>query len=204
MVAEVRPQYPSQWAAITAVAGMLGIGAAETLRTWIRRAEVDTGVRPGDLADGRGEQGDCARRSPGCPATEIYDFTRCDGRPSLPSHPGARKVRRGKGRESERLTLRLDGTNPRFPQKPSATMPTYRLTGTTEAIGIDHDELDQSPPPPAGPARAITPIFANHVRLYYGAALLTCNCGSTPASVHPPTAPTSDCSPSLGLQAAPI
>ena len=36
-----------QWAAITAVAGMLGIGAAETLRTWIRRAEVDTGVRPG-------------------------------------------------------------------------------------------------------------------------------------------------------------
>ena len=24
MVAEVRPQYPSQWAAITAVAGMLG------------------------------------------------------------------------------------------------------------------------------------------------------------------------------------
>ena len=47
MVAEVRPQYPSQWAAITAVAGMLGIGAAETLRTWIRLAEVDTGVRPG-------------------------------------------------------------------------------------------------------------------------------------------------------------
>ena len=33
MVAEVRPQYPSQWAAITAVAGMLGIGAPETLRT---------------------------------------------------------------------------------------------------------------------------------------------------------------------------
>ena len=28
MVAEVRPQYPSQWAAITAVAGMLGIGTA--------------------------------------------------------------------------------------------------------------------------------------------------------------------------------
>jgi len=25
----------------------LGIGAAETLRTWIRRSEVDTGVRPG-------------------------------------------------------------------------------------------------------------------------------------------------------------
>jgi transposase len=36
MVAEVRPQYPSQWAAITTVAGMLGIGTPETLRTWIR------------------------------------------------------------------------------------------------------------------------------------------------------------------------
>ncbi len=32
MVAEVRPQYPSQWSAITAVAGMLGIGTPETLR----------------------------------------------------------------------------------------------------------------------------------------------------------------------------
>ena len=30
MVAEVRPQYSSQWAAITAVAGMLGIGTPET------------------------------------------------------------------------------------------------------------------------------------------------------------------------------
>ncbi|MCZ3389024.1 MAG: IS3 family transposase [Actinomycetia bacterium] len=47
MVAEVRPQYSSQWAAITAVAGMLGIGTPETLRTWIRRSEVDAGQRPG-------------------------------------------------------------------------------------------------------------------------------------------------------------
>ncbi|MDT5371355.1 MAG: hypothetical protein QOC62_5786, partial [Mycobacterium sp.] len=54
------------------------------------------------------------------------------------------------------LTLGLDGTNPRFPRKPSATMLTYRLTGTTEAIGIDHDELDKSPAPPAEPARATT------------------------------------------------
>jgi transposase len=50
MVAEVRPQYPSQWAAITAVAGSLGIGTPETLRTWIRRSEVDAGQRPTDAA----------------------------------------------------------------------------------------------------------------------------------------------------------
>ena len=47
MVVEVTPGYPSQWAAITAVAGMLGIGTPETLRTWIRRSEVDSGARPG-------------------------------------------------------------------------------------------------------------------------------------------------------------
>lgn len=47
MVAEVRPEYESQWAAITAVAGMLSIGTPETLRTWIRRDEVDAGKRPG-------------------------------------------------------------------------------------------------------------------------------------------------------------
>lgn len=47
MVAEVRPDYPSQWAAICEVAGKLGIGTPETLRTWIRRAEVDAGSRPG-------------------------------------------------------------------------------------------------------------------------------------------------------------
>ena len=47
MVAEVRPDYPSQWAAITAVASKLGIGTPATLRTWIRRREIDGGSRPG-------------------------------------------------------------------------------------------------------------------------------------------------------------
>jgi transposase len=47
MVAEVRPDYDSQWAAICAVAGKLGIGSAETLRTWVRRDDVDGGRRPG-------------------------------------------------------------------------------------------------------------------------------------------------------------
>jgi transposase len=47
MVAEVTPDYPSQWAAITAVAQKLGVGTAETLRKWVRRAEIDDGRRPG-------------------------------------------------------------------------------------------------------------------------------------------------------------
>jgi transposase len=47
MVAEVRPDYPSDWPAICAVAQKLGIGSAETLRKWYRQAEVDAGTRPG-------------------------------------------------------------------------------------------------------------------------------------------------------------
>jgi transposase len=47
MVSEVRGDYPSQWAAIGAVASKLGIGSTETLRKWVRRAEVDAGQRPG-------------------------------------------------------------------------------------------------------------------------------------------------------------
>lgn len=47
LVAEVRPDYPSDWPAIKAVAGKLGIGSAETLRKWVRQAEVDGGTRPG-------------------------------------------------------------------------------------------------------------------------------------------------------------
>ena len=47
MVAEVRPDYPSDWPAIVAVAEKLGIGTAETLRKWVRQAEVDAGQRPG-------------------------------------------------------------------------------------------------------------------------------------------------------------
>ena len=47
MVAEVRPDYPSDWPAIVAVASRLGIGSAETLRKWYRQAEVDGGQRRG-------------------------------------------------------------------------------------------------------------------------------------------------------------
>jgi transposase len=47
MVAEVRPEYPSDWPAIVAVAQRLGIGSAETLRKWYRQAEINAGQRPG-------------------------------------------------------------------------------------------------------------------------------------------------------------
>ncbi len=46
MVAEVRPNYESEYAAIAAVAQKLGIGTAETLRKWVRQAQVDDGRQP--------------------------------------------------------------------------------------------------------------------------------------------------------------
>jgi transposase len=46
LVREHAGDYESQWAAITAVAGRLGM-SAETLRKWIRQAEVDAGTAPG-------------------------------------------------------------------------------------------------------------------------------------------------------------
>jgi transposase len=45
MVFEVTPNYDSQWAAINAVAQKLGVGTAETVRKWVRQAEVDAGQR---------------------------------------------------------------------------------------------------------------------------------------------------------------
>ena len=47
MVAEVRGEYPSDWAAAQSVAGKLGIGTPQTLINWVRKAQVDAGQRRG-------------------------------------------------------------------------------------------------------------------------------------------------------------
>lgn len=47
MVAEVRPDHATEWAAMKAVASKLGIGSTETLRKWVRQDQVDVGTRPG-------------------------------------------------------------------------------------------------------------------------------------------------------------
>ena len=46
MVFEHQDEHSSQWAAITSVATKLGM-TPETLRKWVRRAEIDEGQRPG-------------------------------------------------------------------------------------------------------------------------------------------------------------
>jgi transposase len=46
MVFEHAKEYDSQWAAIRSIAAKIGC-SGEALRHWVRRAEVDTGQRPG-------------------------------------------------------------------------------------------------------------------------------------------------------------
>ena len=51
MVAEIAGDHESQWAAMSEVARLLGIGTAETVRKWVRQGEVDAGQRPGTTTD---------------------------------------------------------------------------------------------------------------------------------------------------------
>jgi transposase len=46
LVMEHRSEYPTEWSAITSIAEKFGVGS-ETLRKWVRRAEIDDGMRPG-------------------------------------------------------------------------------------------------------------------------------------------------------------
>jgi|SRR5439155_7129701 len=50
MVFEHREEYDSQWAAIISIGEKFGI-SYETVRTWVRRAEIDGGSRPGTTTD---------------------------------------------------------------------------------------------------------------------------------------------------------
>ena len=50
LVQEHRADYDTQWEAITSIASKIGC-ASETLRQWVRRAERDTGQRPGQTTD---------------------------------------------------------------------------------------------------------------------------------------------------------
>jgi transposase len=55
MVIESKADYGSEFEAITSICRKLGIATPETLRRWVRQAEIDGGQRPGksseDLAE---------------------------------------------------------------------------------------------------------------------------------------------------------
>ena len=51
LVLETEDQYPTRTAAIRSIAAKLGIGSIESLRNWVRQAEVDAGARPGTTSE---------------------------------------------------------------------------------------------------------------------------------------------------------
>jgi transposase len=60
MVFEHGGEYASEWAAIGSIASKIGC-SAETLRNWVRRAQVDTGSREGVTSEERARVKDLER-----------------------------------------------------------------------------------------------------------------------------------------------
>ena len=86
MAIEKRQDYPSEWATFSAVAKLFGM-SPETLRTWVRRDQVDSGTRPGLTSDERArlkslerEEKDLRRANEILKDASIFFATELDGR----------------------------------------------------------------------------------------------------------------------------
>ena len=88
LVREHAGDYPSEYAAITAVARRLGM-TAETLRKWIRQAEIDEGQAPGVSSEAAREIRELQPQEPRAGANcrdpqGGHEFLRAGARPAAP------------------------------------------------------------------------------------------------------------------------
>jgi len=86
MVSDHLDEYPSEWAAMSSVASKFGM-SPETLRSWVRKAQVDGGQRPGLSTDERKrmkelerENRDLKRANEILKDASIFFATELDGR----------------------------------------------------------------------------------------------------------------------------
>jgi len=86
MVFEHRGEYDSEWAAITSISSKFGM-TPETLRKWVRRSEIDGGVRTGittaeqaRLKDLEREVRELRRANEILKAASVFFATELDGR----------------------------------------------------------------------------------------------------------------------------
>ena len=87
MVLELRREDPGDHSVIRRVARQLGVGD-ESLRSWVKRAEIDVGVRAGmttaeraELTELRKEVRDLRRANEILKAASVFFATELDGRP---------------------------------------------------------------------------------------------------------------------------
>src|SRR5882757_3585424 len=78
MVAEISDQHESEWAAISEVARLLGVGCAETVRKWVRQGQVDACARPGTTTEESAELKRLKRENAEL-RRAIVIFSRCRG-----------------------------------------------------------------------------------------------------------------------------
>jgi transposase len=99
LVREGEAAYRSEWEAICAVAEMLG-PTAETVREWVRRAEIDAGERPGLKTEERErlkalerENFELRRANEILRSASLFFATELDGHRTRATAPAAGRVR---------------------------------------------------------------------------------------------------------------
>jgi putative transposase len=105
MVFEHQDEYSSHWAAISSVASKLGM-TPETLRKWVRRAEIDEGRRPGLTTSGRERLKELEK--------ENKELRRANGDPESSS----RFLRSGARPHTEEMTRFIDARKEMFGVEP--------------------------------------------------------------------------------------